>query len=1111
MAESRRYGLGTQLDIEQILVEAQHRWLRPAEICEILRNFKKFRIAPEPAHKPPSGSLFLFDRKVLRYFRKDGHNWRKKKDGKTVKEAHERLKAGSIDVLHCYYAHGEENENFQRRSYWLLEEEHSHIVLVHYREVKGHRANFNRIKEAEEAIPNSQESEEIVSNSEVYSSVSSKFKSYNYQVTSQTTDTSLNSTQASEYEDAESAYNHQESSGFHSFLELQPRAMEKMEDGVSVPYYPVPFSNDYLGKLPGVSGMDFGSLTEAEKGKNSVNAALTYPPEKHLDFPSWEDVLENSGTGIQSVPFQPSLSANRPDTMSFNSGRGNEPRGQFFTEGFSTKQEVGSYPHHQDKWQTSEDDSSHISKWSLDPKLHKDSSSHLIPGLRGEGHNVDLLNSAGPRHEHPSDQNKHYTQTDFQMHLTYGEGGAMKSELESNLTVEGKAEPSPLKQPLLDGLLKEGLKKLDSFDRWMSKELGDVNESHVQSSSGTYWETVEAEDGVDDSSIASQAHLGAYMLGPSLSQDQLFSIIDFSPNWAYAGSEIKVLITGKFLTSQQDLEKCKWSCMFGEVEVPAEIIADGVLRCHTPLHNAGRVPFYVTCSNRLACSEVREFEYRVNNIQDADILDTYYGSTNEILLGMRFGNFLSLESASPPSCVSSPAGENSHLSSKISALLKEDNNEWEQMLMLTSEDDFSPDKIKEQLLQKLLKEKLHVWLLQKVAEGGKGPSVLDEDGQGVLHFAAALGYDWAIPPTLAAGVSINFRDVNGWTALHWAASCGRERTVGFLISLDAAPGALSDPTPIHPSGQTPADVAASNGHKGIAGYLAESSLSSHLSSLQLKDNKEGGSGETSGVKVVQAVSERTATPIMDGDLAHGLSLKDSLAAVCNATQAAARIHQVFRVQSFQRKQIKEYGDDKFGMSEERALSLVAVKSKSRLGHHDEPVQAAAIRIQNKFRSWKGRKEFLTIRQQIVKIQAHVRGHQVRKNYRKITWSVGIVEKIILRWRRKGSGLRGFKQEALPQASSKDMSSKEDDYDFLKEGRKQTEERLQKALARVKSMVQYPEARDQYRRLLNVVTEMQETKAVYDKVLNSTEEVADFDDLIDLEALLDDDTFMPTLS
>lgn len=42
------------------------------------------------------GSLFLFDRKALRYFRKDGHRWRKKKDGKTVREAHEKLKVCSF-------------------------------------------------------------------------------------------------------------------------------------------------------------------------------------------------------------------------------------------------------------------------------------------------------------------------------------------------------------------------------------------------------------------------------------------------------------------------------------------------------------------------------------------------------------------------------------------------------------------------------------------------------------------------------------------------------------------------------------------------------------------------------------------------------------------------------------------------------------------------------------------------------------------------------------------------------------------------------------------------------------------------------------------------------
>jgi len=44
----------------------------------------------------PGGSLFLFDRKAVRFFRKDNHNWRKKADGKTVRETHEKLKVSSF-------------------------------------------------------------------------------------------------------------------------------------------------------------------------------------------------------------------------------------------------------------------------------------------------------------------------------------------------------------------------------------------------------------------------------------------------------------------------------------------------------------------------------------------------------------------------------------------------------------------------------------------------------------------------------------------------------------------------------------------------------------------------------------------------------------------------------------------------------------------------------------------------------------------------------------------------------------------------------------------------------------------------------------------------------
>ncbi|KAL0307936.1 UNVERIFIED_CONTAM: Calmodulin-binding transcription activator 2 [Sesamum calycinum] len=145
-----------------------------------------------------------------------------------------------------------------------------------------------------------------------------------------------------------------------------------------------------------------------------------------------------------------------------------------------------------------------------------------------------------------------------------------------------------------------------------------------------------------------------------------------------------------------------------------------------------------------------------------------------------------------------------------------------------------------------------------------------------------------------------------------------------------------------------------------------------------------------------------------------------------------------------RKQQEEYGDGEFGMSDERALSPLALKTK-KAGRHDEPLHATA---------------------------AHVRGHQVRRNYGKIIWSVGILDKVVLRWRWKRRRLSRFRPEALGAGISMvDAKRKEDDYYFLKEGRKgrkQTEGRLQNALARLTSIVQYSEARDQHRWLLNVV-------------------------------------------
>jgi hypothetical protein len=93
-------------------------------------------------------------------------------------------------------------------------------------------------------------------------------------------------------------------------------------------------------------------------------------------------------------------------------------------------------------------------------------------------------------------------------------------------------------------------------------------------------------------------------------------------------------------------------------------------------------------------------------------------------------------------------------------------------------------------------------------------------------------------------------------------------------------------------------------------------------------------------------------------------------------------------------------------------------------------------------------------------QAHVRGYQVRKHYQVICWAVGILDKVVLRWRRKGVGLRGFRNET-------EIINETEDEDILKVFRKEkVDVAIDEAVSRVMSMVQSPEARQQYHRVLD---------------------------------------------
>lgn len=122
-------------------IEAQTRWLRNEELLDILLFPNSHEISPQPClltGPPQSGDLFLFDKSITPKWRRDHHEWKKRKNGR-LNEHHETLKMNHEKVMTVCYAHSAEDEGFHRRAYWLLQRKD--IVLVHYRQIDDFEDN----------------------------------------------------------------------------------------------------------------------------------------------------------------------------------------------------------------------------------------------------------------------------------------------------------------------------------------------------------------------------------------------------------------------------------------------------------------------------------------------------------------------------------------------------------------------------------------------------------------------------------------------------------------------------------------------------------------------------------------------------------------------------------------------------------------------------------------------------------------------------------------------------------------------------------------------------------------------------------------------------------
>ncbi|XP_034022894.1 calmodulin-binding transcription activator 1-like, partial [Thalassophryne amazonica] len=105
--------------------------LTPTEIAAYLITFDKHEewLTTSPKTRPQNGSMILYNRKKVKY-RKDGYCWKKRKDGKTTREDHMKLKVQGVECLYGCYVHSSIIPTFHRRCYWLLQ--NPDIVLVHY-------------------------------------------------------------------------------------------------------------------------------------------------------------------------------------------------------------------------------------------------------------------------------------------------------------------------------------------------------------------------------------------------------------------------------------------------------------------------------------------------------------------------------------------------------------------------------------------------------------------------------------------------------------------------------------------------------------------------------------------------------------------------------------------------------------------------------------------------------------------------------------------------------------------------------------------------------------------------------------------------------------------
>ncbi|KAI5415642.1 hypothetical protein KIW84_040892, partial [Lathyrus oleraceus] len=528
---------------------------------------------------------------------------------------------------------------------------------------------------------------------------------------------------------------------------------------------------------------------------------------------------------------------------------------------------------------------------------------------------------------------------------------------------------------------------------------------------------------------------------------QLFNLTDVFPAWVSSTEKSKILVTGLFQIDYLHISKSNLTCVCGDEVVPAEIVQDGVYRCWVPPHSPGLVNLYLSLDGHNPISQVVNFEYRTPVLHAPVASVEEKNNWDEFQLQMRLAYLLFAKQQSldvfSSKVSSSRLKEAREFSLKTSFI----SNTWQYLMESTLDNKIPFSQAKDALFGIALKNRLKEWLSEKIVLGCK-TTEYDAQGQSVIHLCAILGYTWAVTLFSWSGLSLDFRDKFGWTALHWAAYHGREKMVAALLSVGAKPYLVTDPTHQNPGGYTAADLAHTRGYHGLAAYLSEKFLVEQFNDMSLAGNTSG-SLETS-----------TDDPVNSKNLTEEeLYLKDALAAYRTAADAAARIQQAYRKHSLKLQMVA-------AMKIQRAFRNFETKKVMASAETEGDQNQQSYAEEEFFKT--GRKQaedrWCLKRKGFRGLQlntAETEGDQNQQSYAEEEFFKTGRKQAEDRWRLKRKGFRGLQ---LNTAETEGVQNQQSDAEeeFFKTGRKQAEDRVGRSVIRVQAMFRSKKMREDYR-------------------------------------------------